>query len=257
MITKRKSILLPLMFLLLLPLVFSQPAEIKTYVNDYAEILTPAQEQELTSLLREISNSGAAEYSVVTVASLEGESLESYSLRLAQEKLGSEAKNNGLLLLVAIEDREYRFEVGRGLEAVLNDAKIGRIGRTYLVPDFRKGNYDRGILEASKSVKSILLQEAESSYYIRGEEAGETGFSNVLVNILLIAGFFFLVLIIIVISRMKKGGAQQYSAGRFSRRRRFGRGRFGGGGWGGGSSSGGGSFGGGGKFGGGGASGRW
>lgn len=254
---KRESIVLSFIFLLFLPLAFSQPGEIRTFVNDYAEILTPAQEQELASLLLEISNSGAAEYVVVTVSSLEGESLESYSLRLAQEKIGSKEKNNGLLLLVAVEDREYRFEVGRGLEGVLNDAKIGRIGRTYLVPYFRKGNYDQGILEASKSVKSILLQEAESSYYLRDEEASTGGWSNTLVNLLLIAGFFFVVLIIIVISRMRKG---RYSAAGYydRRRRRFGRGRFGGGSSpGGGSSSGGGSFGGGGRFGGGGASGRW
>ena len=148
---KRSELLFVLTILLALfiPLALSEEPTIKTFVNDYANILNDSDEQQLSGLLNQLYSSNTAEFSVVTIKSLEGKSIEAYSLELAQEKLGDKEKNNGLLLLISVDDRAYRFEVGRGLEGDLNDAKIGRIGRTYLVPNFRSGDYSKGVLEAS------------------------------------------------------------------------------------------------------------
>ena len=162
-----KKIIVLVIALLLIPAVFSEKIEIKGLVNDYAGILSPEEENALDEILGQIFNSGEAQYSLVIIDSLEGTAIESYSLELSQGELGDTEKNNGLLLLVAIEDRKYRFEVGRGIEYILNDAKVGRIGRTYLVPNFKQGEYGKGILEASLSVKSILLGDTESTYYVR------------------------------------------------------------------------------------------
>ena len=116
------------LLLILIPFTLAQEIEDKTFVNDYADIINPEEEIELNSVLNNLYEKDIAEFAVVTIKSLEGKDIESYSLNLAQEVLGDE-KNNGLLLLVSLEDKKYRFEVGRGLEAILNDAKVGRIGR--------------------------------------------------------------------------------------------------------------------------------
>ncbi|RMD58041.1 TPM domain-containing protein [Candidatus Woesearchaeota archaeon] len=137
--------------------------EIKGFVNDYANVLSPSEESDLEIILRELYDSGRAQYSVVTIKSLEGEDIEGKAHKLAEGVLGEREKNNGLLLLVAIEDRKYRFEVGRGLEAELPDIIVGRIGREYLVPAFRKEQYGEGIIRASKAISAILSGELDSN----------------------------------------------------------------------------------------------
>jgi len=166
--------------------------EINEFVNDYADIINSNQEQQLNAVLKQIYDSGEAEYSIVTVKSLEGKDIESYSINLAQGVLGDKEKNNGLLLLVALEDRKYRFEVGRGIEYILNDAKVGRIGRNYLVPNFKEEDYSKGIIEASLAVRSILLGDNESEYYIE-EDYYEEDADRIIFIIQTIMILFFMV----------------------------------------------------------------
>ncbi|MFH1132868.1 MAG: TPM domain-containing protein [Nanoarchaeota archaeon] len=148
-----KGVLLVLMFL---ALPFAQAAySISGYVNDYAGIIDAASKAEIEGIAQQLQQNGSAEYAVVTIPSLEGRDIEGYAFELAEGHLGN-ANNNGLLLLVSLQDRKYRFEVGRGLEARLNDAKVGRIGRYFLVPNFKSGNYSKGILEATKAVQEEL-----------------------------------------------------------------------------------------------------
>ena len=236
-----------ILFLLFCPFVVSETVKIKEFVNDYAGIIK--DKQELDSISKQIYDSGVAEYSIVTIKSLEGQDIESYSLNLAQSNLGDTEKNNGLLLLVALDDRKYRFEVGRGLESTLNDAKIGRVGRTYLVPNFREEKYEQGVLEASKSIRSILLGDVESDYYVE-----ET--SPEIVDYYQLVSFFIMIIIfiIIIVSQSKKRKGKYFDAATAAIIIFGGRGGRGGGF--GGGSGGFGGFGGGG-FGGGGASGGW
>lgn len=245
-----KGVLFFIISLLVIPAVISQ-VEIKEFVNDYAGILDAQTKTQLDSSLKQIYDSGIAQYSIVTIKSLEGKDIESYSLNLAQGNLGATDKNNGLLLLISFDDKQYRFEVGRGIEYILNDAKIGRIGRNYLVPNFRTGDYSKGILDASLAVKSILLGDNSSEYYIGDEEYDESiVWSNLFIFLITIFIFFFLP-IIINYNLRKKNKDKYFNAATgaiilFGGR--GGHGGFGGGGFGG--------FGGGG-FGGGGASGGW
>jgi len=234
-----------LIVLLLIPAVFSQKIEIKGLVNDYAGILNPEEENALDEILGQIYNSGEAQYSLVIIDSLEGTAIESYSLELAQGKLGDTEKNNGLLLLVAIEDREYRFEVGRGIEHILNDAKVGRIGRTYLIPNFQQEEYGKGILEASLSVKSILLGDTESVYYVR-----ESLPARQIANIVWYIFIFTFLFVLPLFGVRKRRSNNRYFNAALGAAILFGGGRGGGGG------GGFGGFGGGG-FAGGGAGGRW
>ena len=239
----KKGVIILLLFLLLIPFVFSQ--EIKDLVNDNANILTQQENIELEAILKQIYDSGEAEYVVVTVNSLEGKDIFSYSLELAQGNLGDTEKDNGLLLLVALEERKYQFQVGRGLEYILNDAKVGRIGRNYLVPNFKEENYGKGILEASLSVRSILLGDVNSTYYPK-ETKVNVNYYNAISSLI---SLIFFIAIISYYSKKKKGkyfDAATAAIIIFGGRR--------GGGFGG--SGGFGGFGGGG-FGGGGAGGGW
>ena len=229
-----------------------KPQDIKpsNFVNDYAKILSAEQQAAISAELDQMYKSGLAEFSIVTINSLEGKDIESFSYQVAEGKLGDNEKNNGLLLLISIEDRKYRFEVGRGLEPVLNDAKIGRIGREYIVPNFRNGNYYEGVYSAVRSVKSVIMNQTESEYYLQETVASTPSKLYPFAILFLI----FLVFIIIGISSSKKNskrGNGDYFVAAWALSSLM-RGRGGSGG----SFGGGGGFGGG-SFGGGGSSGRW
>ncbi|MBD3248984.1 hypothetical protein GF336_02985 [Candidatus Woesearchaeota archaeon] len=219
--------------------------EINNYVNDYAEIIDDTTEDELNSILKQIHESGESEYSIVTIDSLEGVSIESYSLDLAQGNLGDSEKNNGLLLLIAVEDRKYRFEVGRGIEYILNDAKVGRIGRVYLKPNFQAEQYSKGILEASLAVRSVLLGDETSDYYVTGNEVDTAVIAN-WTPVMLFIIFFVIFPLLGAIFKKKKSDNKYFNAamgavilfgGPRGGSRGGGFGGFGGGGFGGGGAS--------------------
>jgi len=228
--------------LLLCALVSAQT--ITTFVTDNANILEPSEESQLESILSNLKDKGAAQYAVATIQSLEGRDIQGTAFEMANGVLGEEGKNNGLLLLVAVDDREYRFEVGRGLEPILPDIVVGRIGRDYLVPHFREGNYGAGIIEASKAIEARLLSQNESEYYVTDEPDDGVPWWVILLIII----FVIIIIISVIISILFPGGGgyQNYGGG-------IGGGFSGGGSFGGGRSGG---FGGG-SFGGGGAGGKW
>ncbi len=224
----------------------SSDYKITYFVNDYAGIIDDSTELELEGILKDIYDSGVAEYAIVTVPSLEGRSIEEYSLSLAQGNLGDSVKNNGLLLFIAVEDRKYRFEVGRGLEGDLNDAKVGRIARAFIVPSFKVENYNQGILDASYAVAAELSDNVSSPYYVKEESFFEK--NEVLISILIL---MILINILGSIGKAKQKGKYfsaasnaailytSFGKGGFGGSGGFGGGGFGGGGFGGGGSSGG------------------
>lgn len=228
-----------LCILLLLP-VLVQAVEIKGFVNDDANILTPQEKSSIEQLLQGLFDAGIAQVSIVTVQSLQGQDIDSFSLNLAQGHLGETGKNNGLLLVVALEEREYRFEVGRGLEPILPDSLIGRIGRSYLVPNFKEGNYGKGIQEAILAVDAVLRDQKNSSYFVKNSGWDKSDY--------IALAIFIAVALIIIIGVIRQAGNPSFRNDPYSRRRRppivlgsprmgssrgFGRGGFGGGGAGG------------------------
>ena len=138
------------------------PAQPPNYVVDLAGIIDSNAEASLNSYLKELELKTSAQMVVLTVTSLDGESIEEVSINLAHDQweLGQKGKDNGLLLLVATGDRKYRFEVGYGLEAILPDSLVGSIGRQYLAPYFKKGDYSTGILTASLAVINTIATDA-------------------------------------------------------------------------------------------------
>ncbi|MFH2027768.1 MAG: TPM domain-containing protein [Nanoarchaeota archaeon] len=260
-----RRLILIVMVILLLACVNAAPVELKGFVNDYADIISPDYETQIGAVVKEIYDSKTAEFTIVTIKSLDGKDIESYSLEIAQDKLGDKEKNNGLLLLVSLDDRKYRFEVGRGLEPIFNDARIGRIARDYIVENFKNNDYGKGILEASYAVKSVLLGNVEDDYYV--DDGTIVGSESLSTPFIVLSILFFIFVIGIAILRwvlIFKAGKRlldpkvkdKYFDAALMAGLLFGgrgRGGLGGGGFGGGGFGG---FGGGG-FGGGGASGGW
>ncbi len=121
------------------------------YVVDLAGIIDENVKLRLNRYLQELEQKTSCQVVILTVTSLEGESIEEFSISTAHDKwkLGQKGKDNGVLLTVALKDRKYRFEIGYGLESVLPDSLVGTIGRKYLVPYFQKGDYSTGIYTAT------------------------------------------------------------------------------------------------------------
>ena len=227
-------------------------------VVDLAAVVDDSVKTKLNGYLRELEDKTTAQMAILTIQSLEGQSIEDFSISIAHDrwKLGQKGRDNGVLLVVAVNDRKYRIEVGYGLESVLPDSLVGSIGRQYLVPYFKKGDYSTGIYAATLVIANEIAKDAgvkisglpvvkrTQSEKARKESSGPFG--------KLISIFIFVVMLIIFIKNPKSFLAFMLLSSMGGRRGPWGGsgGGFGGGGFG--------SFGGGGGgFGGGGASGSW
>jgi uncharacterized protein len=231
---------------------YAQQPKIEYFVNDYANLLTSEQKAEIEPILKEIYDSGKAEYAIVIINTLNGEDIEGYSYKLAEGNLGNKEKNNGLLLLIAVQDRKYRFEVGRGLEPELPDIIMGRIGRNYLEPNFKQGNYANGITEASLAISDILLNRTDPNSF-EFNYANEIRMDDYIPTfVIALVIFIFFIFLITRSSKNRKDGDYFFAGWILGEMMKGGKGGSGG-------FSGGGGFGGfgGGSFGGGGSSGGW
>jgi uncharacterized protein len=140
----------------------SVPA-LKARVNDTAGILSPGTRQQLESMLAELERSDSTQIAVLTIASLEGEVLEEFSLKVAEAwKIGQKGKDNGALLLIAKNDRKLRIETGYGLEGRLTDLQAGRIIRDVIRPKFRDGDFDGGTLAGVTAMVAAVRGEYQA-----------------------------------------------------------------------------------------------
>lgn len=130
------------------------------FVQDDAAILSSAEKKWINSLGSQLQNKTKGEVVVVTVKTLDGAAPEDYANELFRSwGIGDKQLNNGVLLLIALDDRKSRIEVGYGLEGALNDSKTGRIQDQYLVPAFKQGNYGKGIRDTYSALSVAVAQE--------------------------------------------------------------------------------------------------
>ena len=126
-------------------------------VNDLAGVLSSGARERLDAKLRDLETRTGAQVAVLVVPSLEGESLEDYSVRVAQTwKLGRKGIDDGVLLFVAENDRKMRIEVGYGLEPKLTDARSREILDDYVRPRFRANDFDGGIEAGVNAIAAII-----------------------------------------------------------------------------------------------------
>jgi uncharacterized protein len=260
-------------------LAFGTPAQAQDYppapngpIYDGAGIISPATEAALDQRLRAYNRETGRALIVATIPSLEGAPLESYATGLfANWGIGGAARDQGLLLLVARDDRKMRIEVGYGLHPYFGGIMAGRVIRDDIAPRFKQGDFDGGIVAGIDAITAHLAKSPEEAAAI--EEAarvadaqeGDGGFPF---GALIWIGFMFFFVVLPMLGRVRgkryRGRGAAGAVGEVllwtavNAAMNSGRGS-GGGGWGGGGGGGGGGFGGfgGGMSGGGGASGGW
>ena len=126
-------------------------------VVDQAGILSVPARERIASMLKAHEAASGNQIAVLTVPALGGESVEDYAVRVFEDwKLGQAGKDNGVLVVVAPQDRKMRIEVGYGLEGMLTDAASSRVIRDLMTPRFREGNYDVGVEAGVTGILQIL-----------------------------------------------------------------------------------------------------
>ncbi len=156
----RKKAALVLVALLLLPFVCSFTHTEAFYVNDYAGVLTSAQESAMVSSAAALQKQTGAQVVVLTVESLEGKDIVSTALETARDwKIGDREKNNGVLILLSAGDREIRVEVGLGLEGCLPDGKTGRLIDTHAIPFYSDNDFSNGTEQLFYAVLNVVREE--------------------------------------------------------------------------------------------------
>lgn len=225
-------------------------------VNDMAGIFSPDQSEMLERKLNDYNDSTSTQIAVVTMKSTGDYEITDYAQRLAQQwGIGQKDKNNGIILLVAVEDKKVTIQTGYGMEGTVTDAGTKRIIETIIKPYFKEKRYFEGIDEGTNAI--ILLAKGEFKANPKGKKKG-------MPKQLIVV--FLIVIVIMIINAFRNKGGKGGNGGRFSSGGFLegallgsllgGGGR--GGSWGGGGSGGGGFGGfGGGGFGGGGSSGDW
>ncbi len=214
------------------------------WVHDDAGILSPQTIGQLEMLLKAERDSTSNQIAVLLMKNLEGGDIDEYANRVFNNwKLGDEKKDNGILFLLAMEEKQMRIEVGAGLEGILTDAQSSRINRNEVAPYFRRGEYEQGIVAGVISIIQTIKGEYKNdSPVARKSKKSRSPFVTIIA----------LIIFLIIGARRRRsgpGGGYWTPGGGF----------IGGGNWGGGGSSGswGGNFGGGGFSGGGGSSDSW
>ncbi len=278
-----------LLFLLLAPSAWAASAAtevpvLQQHVTDLTGTLSPAQIAELEAPLAALEQSKGSQVMVLLVPSTGDQAIEEYSLAVVEKnKVGRHKIDDGLLLLIAKDDRKARIEVGYGLEGAVTDALSSRVIHEYLAPRFRAGDYFGGIRDATGVLVKLVNGEALPAPMaadtrqqrspplmfaiflglLVGLFVGGTGLRPVTLRRigagvvaaglgwLIFSASFAAMAAAVVAFLVSSGGGGRFGGG--------GSGGFfpGGGGWSGGGGSGGGWSGGGGSFGGGGASGGW
>ena len=136
---------------------------LKGRVNDYGGMLPPEAESRIETLLKDLEEKDSTQVVVLTVPSLDGDSLEDFSMRVAERwKIGRKGLDNGAILVIARDDRKVRIEVGYGLEGRLTDLTAGRIVRDRIVPEFRAGRFDQGVLNGVVALTEVVRGEFQA-----------------------------------------------------------------------------------------------
>jgi uncharacterized protein len=265
-------------------LLAATPAHAQTFprltgrVVDQADLLAPAQEAELSAKSEALEKRTGRQFVIATVRSLEGRTIEDYGYRLGREwGIGSEQKDDGVVLLVAPSERKVRIETGYGARVFLTDAVSSVIIRNSILPRFKAGDMGGGIVAGADQIVTMMeLPAAEAAK--RAQEIGASETRRAKVEINPVPVIFIVIIFFVIIGSIARaaGGRRYHGKGRrrggldsgdvavilwgLNALTRGGRGGGwgGGGSWGGGGGGGFGGFsGGGGSFGGGGASGGW
>jgi uncharacterized protein len=242
-------------------------------VVDAADLLSPEQEAQLTQLSADIEKASSRQFVVATIPDLQGYPIEDYGYRLGRAwNIGQKGANNGIILIVAPNERKVRIEVGYGLEPIMTDALASQIINETILPHFKAKDMPGGIIAGADAIAEQMklpleAAEARAAKLIAQPRPVRSNGGGVPFALI----FVIIVIALVILSRFRRGNAGRRYRGGIAPVILWGSGLGGGSGggwgsswssgggssWGGGDSGGGGFSGGGGSFGGGGASGGW
>ncbi|MBM3942389.1 MAG: hypothetical protein FJ316_05605 [SAR202 cluster bacterium] len=145
------------------------------HVNDFAEVISSDVEKPLEDALRLFQEETTVELVVVTVPDLGGDTVEQYAVRLFNEwGIGKKDVDNGVLLLLGVQERSIKIEVGYGMEPYLTDGQVGRILDNDVLPDFREGNYSLGITKGMQAMAETIANSDYQPGEVRSRPAERT-----------------------------------------------------------------------------------
>lgn len=151
-----------LIFIGLFTVACGQREQIIYRVANNAHILTDDQISNLTKQIKELEQSVGSQIAILIIESLEGEKIEAYSLRIAENwEIGRKDYDDGVLITVALHDRQTRIEVGYGLEKIIKDEIAAQIIREDMIPNFQTENYYEGLRIAVDKIKTLIKGNRE------------------------------------------------------------------------------------------------
>ncbi|MBI2453086.1 TPM domain-containing protein [Candidatus Peregrinibacteria bacterium] len=175
---------------------YYNPGTPQGFINDFTQTLTQEQKQSLEEKLKNFEKNTTNEITVVLIKNLEDDTIENFAVELFKDwGIGKKEKDNGVLMLLALDNREVRIEVGYGLEGTLTDSQSSWIIRNILVPTFRENHFYEGI---DKSIDTII--GATEGEYMEGEQ---TTSNNEIINAMGPFIIFFIIWSFSILARSK------------------------------------------------------
>ena len=190
------TIIFYVLFLLFVPFVPSAHAldvpKLQGYVNDYADMISPSAKAELENELKTFEQTDSTQIVILTIPSLEGEVIEDFSIKVGDTwKIGQAGRDNGVIFIVAKQERKMRIEVGRGLEGRLTDLMAGRIIDLVVKPRFKRGDFEGGFIVGVSALIDAIRGEfkADGNHHPQKHER-----SSQILTFLIFGGMILLVL---------------------------------------------------------------
>lgn len=164
---------------------------LKGRVNDYGGILSTATISQLDLILEELETNDSTQLVILTIPSLKGDNLERFSLNVAEKwGIGQKGKDNGALLVISRDDRKLRIEVGHGLEGTLTDLISGQIIRKTIVPRFRQGSFNQGVIDGVGAIIAVVKGEFQADTDLTSDKSNKNFDLGGLITMAIFISFF-------------------------------------------------------------------
>ncbi|TBR14749.1 TPM domain-containing protein [bacterium] len=161
------------------------------WVNDFANVISAEYQNKLNAAISALEEKTSAEIAVVTINSIAPYDEKEYARLLFDNwKPGKKGKDNGVLILLSIKERAWRIETGYGVEGVLPDGRCGEIGRNYMVPYFKSGNYEEGLYNGVLAIAQVISPQYSSPAVSPPEETPLFAYIFAFVFLSMITRFF-------------------------------------------------------------------